>query len=82
MQEVEIRSDSTILKRCVFALISDQAHCHIAQTAEKLINELVGDRSFDAGGKREVQLESSSSDRKVIKMENLGRFDIVKSRLY
>jgi hypothetical protein len=52
------------------------------QTAEKLINELVGDRSFDTGGKREVQLESSSSDRKVIKMENLGRFDIVKSRLY
>jgi hypothetical protein len=52
------------------------------QSAEKLINELVGHQSFDATDKREVQLESSLTDRKVIKMENLSRFDIVKSRLY
>ena len=52
------------------------------QLNEKLINSLVNDHLFDATDKQPIELESTLNSRKVIKMENLSRFDIVKSRLY
>lgn len=49
--------------------------------ADRLITSLINKKDFDSAETPMVKLESS--DRKpVITMDSLGRFDIVKSRLY
>lgn len=46
------------------------------------MSELLNNASYDSSDKRKVKLEGNPHASGTISMANLGRFDIVKSRLY